>query len=99
MYVHDQVRQAGTYQLQVNKQLLRPVSFNYDRKESDLRPTEIDEVVRGLQVPADVVDSQSPDLTHAITRAQDGIQLWKYCILLALLFLAIEVALIRLIRT
>lgn len=99
VYVHDQVRQAGTYQLQVNKQLLRPVSFNYDRKESDLRPTEIDEVVRGLQVPADVVDSQSPDLTHAITRAQDGIQLWKYCILLVLLFLAIEVALIRLIRT
>ena len=75
------------------------VSFNYDRKESDLRPTEIDEVVRGLQSTG---RCGRQSVARSYTRhhpGRDGIQLWKYCILLALLFLAIEVALIRLIRT
>lgn len=99
IHVHDQVRKAGTYQLQVNKQLLRPISFNYDRRESDLRTADMDAVIRAMKSPVELLDRQTPDLTHSITRSNDGIQLWKYCILLTLLFLAAEVALIRLLRT
>jgi hypothetical protein len=99
IYVHDQVRQAGTYRLEVNRQLVRPAAFNYDRKESDLRTSDVDEVLRALQVPAEVVDSRSPDLTHNLTRANNGLPLWKYCIVLTLFFLAAEVALIRFLRT
>jgi hypothetical protein len=75
------------------------VAFNYDRKESDLRVLSKDELEKITSLPGvtnmNVIDAEGKDLSHTISQLNEGKRLWKYCIIASLLFLAIEVLLIR----
>ena len=100
--VHDQVKIAGNYALTSNKIIQSCISFNYDRRESDLSCFTADELHQIIQKRSDLrlntMNAESGDLSHAITQLSEGVRLWKYCVILALLFLAIEVLLIRFVR-
>ena len=42
-----------------------------------------------------VVDGSHAEVATVVKELDRGISLWKYCIMLALLFLAVEIALLR----
>jgi hypothetical protein len=100
--VRDQVRTAGNYSVTAGGNTVNIVSFNYDRKESDLRtlPEEkISALFKGSAAAAPtLLDPDDPSVGHSLNRMREGVSLWKYCILLVLLFLAAEVLLIRYFR-
>ena len=100
--VHDQVKNAGNYAIRFNNAIQSCISFNYDRRESDLSCFTADDLQQIIRKRSDLklnsVNAESSDLTHAITQLSEGVRLWKYCVILALLFLAIEVLLIRFVR-
>jgi hypothetical protein len=97
--VRDQVKTAGNYQVTAGANTVNVVSFNYDRKESDLRtmdPSDIEKVFTATAAaPPALLDTEDPSVAHSLSRLREGVSLWKYCIILVLLFLAIEVLLIR----
>lgn len=97
--VHDQVTVAGNYELFSGEKLISAVSFNYDRKESDLEVLSNDELKeianRSGISNLNLIDDEGGDLTHKITQLNEGKRLWKYCVIAALIFLAIEILLIR----
>jgi hypothetical protein len=97
--VHDQIDLAQNYNLISNDKLIAVIAFNYDRKESDLNTFTKDDLVKKAQQSGNtninVIDSEGKDLTHSIAQINEGKRLWKYCIIFALLFLAIEILLIR----
>ncbi len=100
--VHDQVKKAGNYAVTDNRGIQSSIAFNYDRRESDLSCLSPDELQQIIQKRSDLklnaVNAESGDLAHAIMQLSEGVRLWKYCVILALLFLAMEVLLIRFVR-
>lgn len=97
--VHDQINTAQNYQLKSEEKLIAIVPFNYDRKESDLSVLNKDELNKLTSLPGfsnlSVVEADGKELSHIISQLNEGKPLWKYCIVLALIFLAIEIILIR----
>lgn len=93
--VQGQVLTSGFYNLVQGDQLLAVMAFNYDRKESDLSLMDISAIV---DHPAWTIwdHPDESDLTHLIVTGREGKPLWKWCIILSLLSIVLEIALIRL---
>jgi len=102
LFLHSQLTQAGNFKLMAGDSLVSGISFNYNRRESDLRylsTTDIETAyskagVKNFQVMA-VTNASLPSLLTEVNR---GTYYWKYCLLLALLFLAAEEAILRLMK-
>ena len=95
---HSQVIRAGNYLLTADDKLRSIVSFNYDRRESNLTCYSNEELKalgeKAVNQKITIFDG-SKELTHTIAEENEGVRLWKYCIWIALLFLGCEVLLIR----
>ncbi|HEX5111300.1 MAG TPA: BatA domain-containing protein [Saprospiraceae bacterium] len=93
--VLEQVKTSGFYKVTQNDAPIASLAFNYDRKESDLALASVDELSQKKNIK--VWDtSDETDFTQLIESTQQGKPLWKWCIILSLIFIAAEIALIRL---
>lgn len=99
VYVADQVRENGNYSLMLGDSLLAVFSFNDNRSESDLRYA-TDAELKGLfpGENAGILESAEGSVKNAVQALNSGTHLWKLCIILALVFLAAEILLIRFYR-
>ena len=99
IFVHDQIKNAGNYNLLAGFENISGISFNYDRKESDLSRYSPDELISLYEKSNlknfSLIDTGAKDITKVLAEIVHGKKLWKWCILLVLLFLAIETALLR----
>ena len=96
---NEVVKEAGNYDLLGKQKLVSVVSFNYNREESFLQSYSVDQIKELLKqyklINMQVMSSDIPDLTKKLNQLSEGIALWKYCIVLVLLFLLIEIVLLR----
>ena len=96
----DQVTEAGFYELYSGERELGTYAFNYDRYESGLECYNQQDLETLAGPRASILTpSDKRSLTDLVSERDRGIQLWKWCIVLALLFLLGEIALVRLLRT
>jgi len=97
--IHNQIINAGNYNLFAGQDLVTGISFNFDRKESDLSCYSLDELKAKLSAKNltnfNVLEAGAQSLKQSLTELEQGKKLWKVCIILALLFLAMEVLLLR----
>lgn len=95
--VDDQISKAGFYTLEYQDQIIKNLAFNYDRTESDLSYHNTDELTKLYQpLGIGIIDnSLNADFTQIIGEKEKGILLWKWCLIFALMFLAIESFLVR----
>jgi hypothetical protein len=95
----NEIPESGYYELVLNGKTERILAFNYDKEESrteNYRPEELKKIFadsRNVQV-FDAVQESS--FINDFQSQNIGRNLWKYCLYAALFFLALEVALIRL---
>jgi hypothetical protein len=96
---HDQIRQAGFYQVYSGNTLVAGLAFNYNRLESRpecYKTAEIKEQIsRQRNLSFNIMAEKNRPLARQIEQLNQGTPLWKWFILLTLLFLAFEIALIR----
>ena len=96
---HNQITEAGNYNLYADKDLVTGLSYNFNRKESDLNCYSVDDLKKQLSAKnisnINVLEATAQSLTQSLSEAEQGKKLWKLCIILALLFLAIEVMILR----
>ena len=102
LLLHDQDLPDGPYFVTTGADTVLSVALNLARRESDLQAYTADELKtlltdRGL-TSFSVVESDGNDLSLRLNELDQGRKLWKWFILLALLFLAAEVFLIRYVR-
>jgi hypothetical protein len=99
---HDQVKDAGLYYISEGSQVLQGLAFNYDRRESELACYSLDEIRNGIKQSGikyyAVLQAKKIPITKQIHEMSQGTPLWKIFVLLTLLFIAGEIALIRLIK-
>ena len=96
LFIADQIRQAGNYRLQKNDSLLAVLSFNETGSESDMSYATAGQIrAKFAGQKIDLIDPQPGSMQNAVKSINQGISLWKLCLVLALMFLAAEVLLIR----
>ncbi len=97
LYVADQVRETGNYKLTRKDSVLAQIAFNDNRQESDLDYLTDQELNTDFSAIKTVsyLPAGGLSLTKQVAEVNSGTQLWKLCLILALLFLAAEVLLIR----
>lgn len=100
--VHGQVQKDGHYLLMSGKDTLQSVSFNYDRAESALEylsESEFTEMAERTGIQRfGLVSERTGNIANSVREMQEGKKLWRLFLVLALIFLGIEILLIRLLR-
>ena len=93
--------QAGFYDLKLDENVQRVLPFNHDKTESDLEQYSSNELKDQFKNDASIKVLGADDFeqfNQNVVQAQSGLPLWKYALILALLFLLAEVLLIRFLK-
>jgi hypothetical protein len=95
------IHKAGIYSVIQGDSILRKIAYNYNRQESKLEYADIDQISEKLNNNVKIFDNKNKNynFTKMINAKQRGVELWKWAIILALLFLAIEILLLRFWKT
>ena len=95
--IKDGVKEAGFYSLFTRPDsILYRFGFNFDRRESvldyfDIKSLKIFER-KNLKVFDEAIEA---NFTAVVGERNQGVALWRWCVIAALLFLAVEIALLR----
>lgn len=95
-----ELKQPGNYSLLSGRDDAKVrIAFNYNRNESAnayFTETELSDLIK---IPGIKVLQNNPKgIKQAIIEADKGVQLWRYCIMIALFFLITEVLLLRFLK-
>jgi hypothetical protein len=99
IFIHSDLRNAGNYSLSLGDSIFSSLSFNYDRKESYTTPLSTDDVNRKLEAAGlknvELVSSDIESVGQLAGEINEGKKYWYAMIIWGLIFLAIEVLLIK----
>jgi hypothetical protein len=95
--LNEQIKNAGFYRLTLEGSPREDwLALNFDRKESDLKfSNAADLKSKYPQSNVNVVNGANIEVAALVKELDRGNSLWKWCIVLTLLFLGLEVALLR----
>ena len=92
------MNEPGIYSLVSGQDKLGSLAFNFDKKESDLDFYTADEIkdMAGNGANVHVLEASDEIAIKKLFSPENlGTQLWKYCLILCLLFALTEILLIR----
>ncbi|MDB5025420.1 MAG: hypothetical protein JWP78_3175 [Mucilaginibacter sp.] len=95
LYVSDQLLENGNYELKKQDSTLSVLAFNDNRKESDMSYLTGDDLKQIFPQADNILQPGQASIKGEVSELNFGPQLWKLCIILALIFLAAEILLIR----
>lgn len=95
--MNNQIKKSGFYDLFLNPgQVNHSYAFNYNRRESALQYFSPEELSAKVGENVNVIAAlDTAVLTAQIEENNQGTVLWRWCIILTLLFLGIEILLLR----
>ena len=99
--IDNQVLESGYYELQLDGKTEKLLAFNHDNEESKLdfyTPEELKTFFAGQKNVTIFDNLLDGDFVKTFQESNVGTSLWKYCIMLALAFLLIEILLIRFVK-
>jgi hypothetical protein len=99
IYVADQLHETGIYDLKKVDSTVAVLAFNDNRSESDLSYLSNTELAKLIPQAAEIMEVNKGSLKSNVTETNFGLQLWKLCIILALIFLGAEILLVRFYKT
>jgi preprotein translocase subunit SecG len=95
LYVSDQLQETGLYELRKQDSIVSVMAFNDNRNESDLQYYSAADLQNMIPDKGNVIEATKGSVKDIVSQADFGVQLWKLCIILALIFLAAEILLTR----
>lgn len=97
MDISRMIQQDGIYDLYLQPDsVLSRLAFNFDRRESDLSAFSAKELEEMRLGNIKILSDQSlASLTPLLAEKEKGVALWRWSVILALLFLLTEIALLR----
>ena len=101
-FLQGNILSSGSFTLSNSGEILAPLSFNYPSRESNLDNYSVFELKKlikkfGLN-NVKVLDNQKVNIGSVLADSHNGEQLWKIFILMALMFLLIELFLLRFLK-
>jgi hypothetical protein len=96
LYFADQLNKQGIYDVKLKDSLLASFALNEDRRESELKFYDRAELSKMFSVSnKNILKTNAQSIAKQIETANFGTSLWKLCIILTILFLLMEILLIR----
>ncbi|MFY0601192.1 MAG: BatA domain-containing protein [Cyclobacteriaceae bacterium] len=95
------LHEPGFYELRVNDNQIRTLAFNLSKIESDLASFSNEEIEKMVEGRSNVYFQSIDDVgtyTEELNQSNEALPLWKYALLLTLIFLIAELTLLRLFR-
>lgn len=96
---NNTITEAGNYSISTNGALLGATAFNYNGRESNLdcySASELDALLTDESfLNFKLLEQTNKSVQETLAEVGKGKALWKMCLIFALLFLAVEVALLR----
>ncbi len=103
MYTGDQPQRSGLYELMSGDSLISVIAYNYDRSESRMEFFSEEQLNKFLKDSklgnSRVFEGGNQALQGIMNVDIRGIALWKYCLILVLLFLMVETLLLKYFRS
>ena len=98
IYLRNQITEPGFYSLLQNDIEIDKLAFNYNRNESNLAHFNSEEFKlkaeqKGLTI--EVFESSNEILSNELSNSEKSQSFWKYCIILCLLFIGLEILFLR----
>ena len=95
LYASDQLQETGNYELKKQDSTISVMAFNDNREESDMSYLNTDNLKQIFPQAGNILQPGQASIKGEVSELNFGLQLWKLCIILALIFLAVEILLIR----
>ena len=99
LFVSDRLQETGNYELKKQDSTLSILAFNDNRKESDMSYLTGADLKQIMPQAGNILQPGQASNKGDVSELNFGLQLWKLCIILALIFLAAEILLIRYYKT
>ena len=103
LYLHQQIKNADNYLLTVGEKTISALSFNYGKKESQpniYSSKEVEEILQKNNITGIKINTNTKqNISNMVQQIQLGKSYWKHCIILVLLFLLIEILLIKFLKS
>ena len=94
--IRDQLKESGVYDFLQDGAILSRLSFNYNSLESDVRYGDLSEIESSIGQRVRLIDDIAfADLSQFVKEQHTGIQLWRWFLIIAVLFLLVETVLLR----
>jgi len=99
--INNGIKEAGVYKLlQGQQNQVASFGFNYDRRESEMKFLNTESLKENFNAPNSlVIENVNQDLKNVVSELDKGVALWKWCLILALVFLGVEILLLRFWKT
>lgn len=94
--IRDEISNAGIYSINNGAQFIRSLAFNYDRIESDptvLSDTELTNIYGDTYTIYN--SDKAQEFLSKLKEEEEGVFLWRWCLIFALIFLGIETLILR----
>jgi Aerotolerance regulator N-terminal len=95
LFVSDELQETGNYELKKQDSILSVLAFNDNRKESDMSYFNATDLKQIFPQAGNILQAGQASIKGEVAELNFGLQLWKLCIILALIFLAAEILLTR----
>ncbi|MCQ2269937.1 MAG: BatA domain-containing protein [Bacteroidales bacterium] len=95
LYFHSQITKSGIYDVFLDDVKITSLAFNFNRNESDLDYYDSGDLKDLAGDEVQVLDAQTKDLSKNIADSFNGIPLWRYFVLFALLCIIAEICVLR----
>ena len=95
VYIDEQIKKAGIYQVgKKGEKVDAYFAMNNNRDESYIQTIDPSELTKNIK--AEVMKDDATVIQQKITQELSGTQLWRVCLMLCLLFVLIEILLLKL---
>ena len=99
LVLHNQLKQADTYLLKLENDTIGGFAFNYNRKESALNCYSVESLIDVISQKGysnfSLLSGSEKGITASLKEINQGKRFWKWCLIAALFFLAVEITLLR----
>ncbi len=99
LYTQAEIENPGFYEVMQKDSAILPLAFNYSRNESDLNcfnTEDLTKIISDHNWPkVQLLEDLRNDITGLVIQAEEGLKLWKLFIILSLLFIGLEVVLLK----
>ena len=101
IFLGNSISEPGFYSVIQDNKVIEQLAFNYNRDESDLKKFKVEEfkeqaAQKGLTI--EFLNGDAETLSASINALGKAAGLWKYFIILSLIFIALEILFLRIIK-
>ncbi|MBV6639754.1 MAG: hypothetical protein KI791_03500, partial [Cyclobacteriaceae bacterium] len=96
--IPEEITEPGFYTLTIDADTVTHLAFNYNKAESNINSistSDLKKVISGMENVRIYDVDNAEEFKRHFSEANEGVGLWKYALLLALIFLLIEMLLLR----